>query len=1569
METTVDASEETNSCLATNSPGGTVDALQFAARTAELLAFEEEAATKGIITISKSPVSSEQLSLYFYEASNTWAKHSFDRLKECADEGLLLAKGFLMRMYAFGSGLAKQDTAMSIALAESIVPILKGESAYRRYLQSMRETFPDLIKESDVQELRFIDYLLSSCYHKGLGVECSESFSFSYALHSAALCYAPAQNYIGYCYEKGVGTDIDFGEALKHYHLAAEQQHAAAQYNLGLYYKNKKSAAWDEKKAFSYFLQSATQNNIDSQYFVGIFYQEGLGVEKSDQEAVQWFRRSAEQGCLWSQNSLGRCYKLGLGVEKSFSEGAQWYLLAAQAGYAISQHNLAFCYKCAEGVTHSDRVALYWFECSADRGDKDAQYHAGMYHLHGANPHHYLQPHLQPTSPSSFTFLENHNFTFLPSWKKLFPVPITVENNLRSAQSVDTAGDPASVEYSNAHFLHSDHIPINVPRAAIYLEKAHRNGVVQATYYFALCLLHPQYHTYLREKWAREARPATQIALCLRKKITQGLALLEQIGASTTATSTSSTSSASSTYVTHFMAKYLLAEFYFFGHSVQEAEVSRALDLLYAIVQPFLTNMHKIFVAGIATNAANNNSTTHHSASSMYGSEKTPAWMELVKNAVVNCSSNMNYHGRMAMSESFSLLAYAHSQYLGRLTLLSPASGSSDASQSSTGAGASTPVVTTTTSKKAHRSSIHFLHSHRESVITSGQQVLTPIVNTALATSSSSSSSSTSMLLLTTQEKGQHQRFRELYYFVAYCWRETISTPNSGNTIVNSFSFGSGGSGGNGNSHSSNSNGGSTQYYYYHWAGLSRGLLQSYHPSPSSATPGPSEESVDDWEETDKETTTTTMTTATTVPVTLKALASIGTSRPSAAASAGVDSISAATTVPTSVSDEGDEDAGMEDALHALTISPFRPDNAVVDSLSDEAQNHLKNDTLQHSVVVDSAPEASNMVSTLAARRHAFLQQQCKLTSSSFPTIFSQIVSDIANQKDVSILSTTGVEDPHRLFVHLIHTLLQDDDELVNALTGRSTSRTAAFSYAPFVQHRYSHEQFSPAHVRFSAGGHSGHSSASSSNGEYAGYGAAWLPLLPTLSVEYPSTVPTATTSQTASSSRKKTPAARPSTAEITKLLQHVLFAVYLQRQHAQSGPQNPHPCFPNLNVPELLHKRDPFLCYNLALSFYHASSSSSLSEHYPITAASSLDTITSNLPPPVLTRDRSEAFRFFRYAAEGAVFAEDFDYGTSAVTERDKIQFVNPYAYFALGWCYRYGEGVPPPLVSSSSSTTSGSKERRHYVEARRWFLRAAEHERYRKHAHAQDGDADDQPPHAVTIVGQAAWELGVMWWKGRGGERSQLEAWYWILRSVIVTASSSSSSSARTMAEWRRHAIDWLETQCMEYWKTRQPTTACSEAEDEAEATTAAAADSASVARQTTGSDMDTPTVGRDGAEASEEVTSDGRRTTTAKKERASTAEVQGSKVRANLHTLGVEDLAWLNAWRETYLLQWRHVQREYWRRILLQNAKVSAKGDDSNGDGDGVDQLLRNRLQDALNRLERDYIDKLWLTIFVE
>lgn len=211
-------------------------------------------------------VSDDHLAYLFYEAANTWNISAYKELQAHADAGHLLAKGFLMRMWAFGSGLVpKVDIAKATELSKDVYS----------YLESYLDT---CVYDSK----KYIEYLLSSCYVKGLGVVKDDKMAFEYALRSAIRHYSPAQNFVGYCYEKGVGVDVNVAEGLKYYTLSAEQSHTAAQFNLGLYYKNAIGDAKDEAKAFEWFMRSAVQNNIDSMYFVGIFYQEGLGIPQSE---------------------------------------------------------------------------------------------------------------------------------------------------------------------------------------------------------------------------------------------------------------------------------------------------------------------------------------------------------------------------------------------------------------------------------------------------------------------------------------------------------------------------------------------------------------------------------------------------------------------------------------------------------------------------------------------------------------------------------------------------------------------------------------------------------------------------------------------------------------------------------------------------------------------------------------------------------------------------------------------------------------------------------------------------------------------------------------------------------------------------------------------------------------------------------------------------------------------------------------------------------------------------------------------------------------------------------------
>lgn len=125
------------------------------------------------------------------------------------------------------------------------------------------------------------------------------------------------------------------------------------------------------------------------------------------------------------------------------------------------------------------------------------------------------------------------------------------------------------------------------------------------------------------------------------------------------------------------------------------------------------------------------------------------------------------------------------------------------------------------------------------------------------------------------------------------------------------------------------------------------------------------------------------------------------------------------------------------------------------------------------------------------------------------------------------------------------------------------------------------------------------------------------------------------------------------------------------------------------INLPELVHKRDPFLCYNLGLCYYYggghrhrpksssvASRSSarkvagtsvgadvamspkdsserkSMDTHPPVSAGMDITgartKTTAFVTAPVvimINQDKAEAFKYFKYAAEGSVYFDEFDY------------------------------------------------------------------------------------------------------------------------------------------------------------------------------------------------------------------------------------------------------------------------------------------------------------------------------------
>ncbi len=118
-------------------------------------------------------------------------------------------------------------------------------------------------------------YLVSHCYHFGIGVEKDLVKTLDWLVKSAEAGFASAQSSLGACYEFKFFVPQDFKQALKWYQKAAEQNDDLGQSRLrGLYYR------------------------------LGSMYLLGDGVRQDMSEAYKWLRLAIDQGDKYAKEKV-----------------------------------------------------------------------------------------------------------------------------------------------------------------------------------------------------------------------------------------------------------------------------------------------------------------------------------------------------------------------------------------------------------------------------------------------------------------------------------------------------------------------------------------------------------------------------------------------------------------------------------------------------------------------------------------------------------------------------------------------------------------------------------------------------------------------------------------------------------------------------------------------------------------------------------------------------------------------------------------------------------------------------------------------------------------------------------------------------------------------------------------------------------------------------------------------------------------------------------------------------------------------------------------------------------------
>lgn len=187
----------------------------------------------------------------------------------------------------------------------------------------------------------------------------SGDFARSYEIWSKAAQQGDhrAQFLLSTLYEEGRGVDMDASQAQRWLNSAAAGGFAPAQYNLGNHYYNGQGVEQDESRAVEWWTRAARQGFTEAQYNLGVAYVTGRGIERNDAEGIRWFSQAALAGSAQAREILQRngidIYGTREGADAPPSTGEQ----AAKAAEIPAEQTLASTPATKpDGVTNADWI-------------------------------------------------------------------------------------------------------------------------------------------------------------------------------------------------------------------------------------------------------------------------------------------------------------------------------------------------------------------------------------------------------------------------------------------------------------------------------------------------------------------------------------------------------------------------------------------------------------------------------------------------------------------------------------------------------------------------------------------------------------------------------------------------------------------------------------------------------------------------------------------------------------------------------------------------------------------------------------------------------------------------------------------------------------------------------------------------------------------------------------------------------------------------------------------------------------------------------------------------------------
>lgn len=198
---------------------------------------------------------------------------------------------------------------------------LKGEWGFELNERLACELLSSLAQEGDADA----QFLLGSCYLKGLGVAPDSARGIALLEQASAQSQEPALLLLAHCYRKGQHVEANDIKALQLTAKAAQLGSAEAIYWLGMSYRYPEQILESSRQvAFERFTQASMAGEQAAVYELGMCYLLGYGVQADPELALTYLMDASAAGHSKARLMTALCWASGLGCKASWAEAMYW---------------------------------------------------------------------------------------------------------------------------------------------------------------------------------------------------------------------------------------------------------------------------------------------------------------------------------------------------------------------------------------------------------------------------------------------------------------------------------------------------------------------------------------------------------------------------------------------------------------------------------------------------------------------------------------------------------------------------------------------------------------------------------------------------------------------------------------------------------------------------------------------------------------------------------------------------------------------------------------------------------------------------------------------------------------------------------------------------------------------------------------------------------------------------------------------------------------------------------------------------------------------------------------------